>query len=189
MRRRKFITLLGGAAAAWPIAAHAQQPAMPMVGWLNSGTSGGREHLLTAFRRGMSEAGFIDGQNVAVEYHWAEGQYDRVPALAADLTRRGVAVIAATGGTVSSLTAKRATTTIPVVCIFDGDPVTAGLVASLNRPGGNITGISLVASVIEAKQLELLARADTDGDRHCFARESNQSKCRDHIERLGDGGP
>ena len=140
----------------WPVAAHAQQTAAPVVGWLNSGVSGGREHLVTAFRRGMSETGFVDGQNVAIEYRWADGQYDRLPALAADLTRRGVAVIAATGGTVSSLAAKRATTTIPVVGVFDGDPVTAGLVVSLNRPGGNITGISLVASVIEAKQLELL---------------------------------
>src|SRR5689334_13367572 len=155
MRRREFIAFLGSAAA-WPLAARAQQPAMPMVGWLNSGASAGREHLLTAFRRGMGETGFIGGQNVAIEYRWAEGQYDRLPALAADLVHRGVAVIAATGGTVSSLTAKRATTTLPVVCVFDGDPVTAGFVASLNRPGGNITGISLVASVIEAKQLELL---------------------------------
>jgi putative tryptophan/tyrosine transport system substrate-binding protein len=156
LKRREFITLLGGAAAAWPLAAQAQQAALPMVGWLNSGASAGREHLLTAFRRGMSETGFVDGQNVAIEYRWAEGQYDRLPALADDLMRRGVAVIAATGGTVSSLTAKRATTTLPVVCVFDGDPVASGFVTSLNRPGGNITGISLVASVIEAKQLELL---------------------------------
>jgi putative tryptophan/tyrosine transport system substrate-binding protein len=156
MKRREFIALLGGAAAAWPLAARAQQPKVPRVGWLNSGASSGREHLLTAFRLGMSETGFVDEQNVAIEYRWAEGQYERLPGLAADLARRGVAVIAATGGTVSSLTAKRATATIPVVGVFDGDPVTAGLVVSLNRPGGNITGISLVASVIEAKQLELL---------------------------------
>ena len=129
---------------------------MPVVGWLNSGASVGREHLVTAFRRGMSETGFVDGQNVAIEYRWAQGQYERLPELAENLARLGVAVIAATGGTVSSLIAKRATTTIPVVGVFDGDPVAAGLVASMNRPGGNITGISLVASVIEAKQLELL---------------------------------
>jgi len=142
--------------AAWPLAARAQQAAMPVVGWLNSGASVGREHLVTAFRRGMSETGFVDGQNVAIEYRWAQGQYERLPELAENLARLGVAVIAATGGTVSSLIAKRATTTIPVVGVFDGDPVAAGLVASMNRPGGNITGISLVASVIEAKQLELL---------------------------------
>jgi putative ABC transport system substrate-binding protein len=156
MRRREFLTLLGGAAATSPLAARAQQASMPIVGWLNSGAAAGREHLVTAFRRGMSETGFVDRQNATIEYRWAEGQYDRLPTLAADLIRRGVAVIAATGGTVSSLTAKRATTTLPVVCIFDGDPVAAGFVANLNRPGGNLTGISLVASIIEAKQLELL---------------------------------
>jgi putative ABC transport system substrate-binding protein len=159
VKRREFIALFGGAAASslsWPLPALAQLQKVPTVGWLNSGASSGREHLLTAFRQGMSEAGFVDGRNVVIEYRWAEGQYERLPELAADLARRGVAVIAATGGTVSSLTAKRATTTIPVVGVFDGDPVAAGLVASMNRPGGNITGISLVASVIEAKQLELL---------------------------------
>jgi ABC-type uncharacterized transport system substrate-binding protein len=156
VKRREFLTLISGAASAWPLAARGQQRAVPMVGWLNSGAPGGREHLLTAFRQGMSETGFVDGQNVAIEYRWAAGQYDRLPALAADLMRHGVAVIAATGGTVSSLAAKHATTTVPVVGVFDGDPVTAGFVVSLNRPGGKVTGISLVASVIEAKQLELL---------------------------------
>src|SRR5262249_35587613 len=156
MKRREFITLVGGAAAAWPLAARAQQQKVPKVGWLNSGGSSGREHLLTAFRQGMSDTGFVDGQNVAIEYRWAQGQYERLPELAENLARLGVAVIAATGGTVSSLVAKRTTMTIPVVGVFDGDPVAAGLVASMNRPGGNITGISLVASVIEAKQLELL---------------------------------
>src|SRR5258707_3531282 len=128
--RREFITLLGGAAA-WPVGAHAQQTAAPVVGWLNSGVSGGREHLVTAFRRGMSETGFVDGQNVAIEYRWADGQYDRLPALAADLTRRGVAVIAATDGNVSSLTAKRATAPIPVGGVFDADPVKARRVFTL----------------------------------------------------------
>jgi putative tryptophan/tyrosine transport system substrate-binding protein len=129
---------------------------MPVVGWLNSGASSGREHLLAAFRRGLSETGHIEGQNLEIEYRWAEGHYDRLPVLAIDLANRRVRAIAATGGTVSSHAAQRATTTIPIVGIFDGDPVTAGLVASLSRPGGNMTGISLVASVIEAKQLELL---------------------------------
>ena len=154
--RRDFISLLGGAAVAWPLAARAQQAKVPMVGWLNSGASGGREHLVSTFRLGLSESGFVDGKNAVIEYRWAEGQYERLPALAADLIGHGAAVIAATGGTVSSLAAKRATTTIPVVGVFDGDPVADGLVASLNHPGGNITGISLVASVLEAKQLELL---------------------------------
>ena len=114
-------------------------------------------HLVAAFRRGLSETGpHVEGRNVGIAYRWAEGQYEQLPALAADLVRHGVAVIAATGGTVSSLSAKRATTTVPLVCIFDVDPIAAGFVASLNRPAGNITGISLVASVIEAKQLQLL---------------------------------
>ena len=156
MRRREFIALLGGGAAVWPLATSAQPTMMPVVGWLNSGASTGRDHLVAAFRRGLSETGHVEGRNVGIAYRWAEGQYEQLPALAADLVRHGVAVIAATGGTVSSLSAKRATTTVPLVCIFDVDPIAAGFVASLNRPAGNITGISLVASVIEAKQLELL---------------------------------
>jgi putative ABC transport system substrate-binding protein len=156
MKRREFVILLGGAAGAWPIAARAQQPVMPVIGFLNSGSAAGREQHLAAFRQGLEETGHAEGRNVAVEYRWAEGRYERLPELAAELVRRRVAVIAATGGSVAPLAAKDATTTIPIVCVFDGDPVAFGLVASINRPGGNVTGISLVASIIEAKQLELL---------------------------------
>jgi putative ABC transport system substrate-binding protein len=155
MRRREFIMLFGGAAAAWPLVAPAQQ-AVPVIGFLNSGSAVGREQLLAAFRQGLTETGYVDGRNLAIEYRWAEGRYERLPELTADLVRRRVAVIAATGGSVAPLAAKGATTTIPIVSVFDGDPVAFGLVASINQPGGNLTGISLVASIIEAKQLELL---------------------------------
>ncbi|HJZ32858.1 MAG TPA: ABC transporter substrate-binding protein [Hyphomicrobiaceae bacterium] len=129
---------------------------MPVIGFLNSGSAGGREQLLAAFRQGLAETGHAEGRNVTIEFRWAEGHYERLPELAADLVRRRVGVIAATGGTVAPLAAKDATATVPIVCVFDGDPVAFGLVASINRPGGNVTGISLVASIIEAKQLELL---------------------------------
>src|SRR4029077_14981985 len=153
VKRREFVILLGGAAGACRIAARAQQPVMPVIGFLNSGSAAGREQHLAAFRQGLEETGHAEGRNVAVEYRWAEGRYERLPELAAELVRRRVAVIAATGGSVAPLAAKDATTTIPIVCVFDGDPVAFGLVASINRPGGNVTGISLVASIIEAKQL------------------------------------
>ncbi len=155
MRRREFIVALGGAAA-WPLAADAQQPAMPLIGFLNSGSPIGRDQLVTAFGQGLRETGYIESRNVAIVYRWAEGHYDRLRPLAADLTRQHVAAIAATGGMVSPLAAKAETTTIPIVGIFDADPVVAGLIPSINHPGGNLTGISLIASVIEAKQLELL---------------------------------
>jgi putative ABC transport system substrate-binding protein len=156
IRRREFITGLGGAAAAWPLAARAQRPVMPVIGFLNAGTAPARAHFVAAFRQGLKELGYIDGENVTLEYRWAEDQLDRMSVLAADLVRRQANVIVTGSSEAITRAAKAAATTIPIVFVTDRDPVKAGFVASLNRPGGNATGVSYLSGFLAQKRLGLL---------------------------------
>jgi len=156
VRRRELITVLGGAVAAWPLVARAQQLTLPVIGFLNSTSPQAWENYVAGFRAGLKEAGYVEGQNVTIEFRWAEGHYDRLPEMAADLVHRKVAVLVSTGGEPSVLAAKAATTTIPIVFTSGVDPIRAGFVSSLSRPGGNVTGVNLFTSAIESKRLGLL---------------------------------
>ena len=156
MRRRDFIKIVTASAAAWPLAARAQQPTMPVIGFLGTGSPQSDAFRVAAVRQGLIEAGYVEGRNVAFEYRWAEDHYERLPALAAELVRREVAVIASIGGITSAVAAKSATATIPIIFEIGGDPIKLGLVASLSRPGGNITGVSFLVGTLAAKQFEVL---------------------------------
>jgi putative tryptophan/tyrosine transport system substrate-binding protein len=173
LKRRELITLLGGAAAAWPLAARAQQAAMPMIGVLSGRSLDDSKEFVAAFGQGLNEAGLFEHRNVAIEYRWAENHVDRLPALAAELVQRQVAVILAVGGVPPTQAAKAATSTIPIVFIIGGDPVKLGLVASLNRPGGNVTGVTILSGALTAKRLELLRELRPQASVACLVNPSS----------------
>jgi putative tryptophan/tyrosine transport system substrate-binding protein len=173
MRRREFITLLGAAAAAWPLAARAQQSAIPVIGVLSGRSLDDSKEFVAAFGQGLNEAGLFEHRNVAIEYRWAENHIDRLPALAAELVQRQVAVILAVGGVPPTQAAKAATSTIPIVFIIGGDPVKLGLVASLNRPGGNVTGVTILSGALTAKRLELLRELRPQASVACLVNPSS----------------
>jgi putative tryptophan/tyrosine transport system substrate-binding protein len=183
MKRRKFITLLGGASA-WPLVARAQQPAMPVIGFLNPTTPEAVAEPIRGLRQGLKDSGYVEGENLTIEYRWADNQAERLPAMAAELIRRRVSLIVATGGGQAPLAAKAATTALPIVFNTADDPVSLGLVASLAQPGGNVTGVSILSTELTAKRLELLHALVPSAIRIAVPRRTCQRR---RVARIGDG--